>query len=261
MSFIADFIEQKNNENEKILSVFLTCGYPAKESFVNLALKILNAGSDMLEIGFPFSDPLADGPIIQHSSQMALEAGINLDTTFQLVKEIRRYTEKPLILMGYANPVLSYGTARFAVNAKDAGANGVIIPDIPIEEYDTFFDETFAGLDTIMLVTPTSANSRIVEIDKKSSGFVYCVSVSGTTGVHHQLNDSNLDFIANTSQLCKNKTLVGFGISSPESAERYKNVCNGVIVGSAVIKSVENDDDNFTNTIKLIKEIKSVLKD
>ncbi len=260
MKSISKYIEEKNTKNEKVLSVFLTAGFPDKKSFTHLALKILNAGADMLEIGFPFSDPLADGPIIQHSSQKALDNGINLKSTFNYLKEIRKVTDKPLILMGYANPVLSYGIKSFADDAKFCGANGVIIPDVPIEEYDNFFGGSFDGLDTILLITPTTHDNRIRMIDEKSSGFIYCVSVSGTTGVHHQDKSNSIEFIKRTrNTVKKNKTLVGFGISSPEDAKLFAPFCDGVIVGSAVIRSLMNDDSNFNNTLSLVSKIKDAL--
>ena len=260
MTPISKYIEEKNNSGKKILSVFLTAGFPDKNNFSQLALNILNAGADMLEIGFPFSDPLADGPIIQHSSQTALDNRINLKSTFNYLKEIRTETGKPIILMGYANPVLSYGIKRFADDAKLCGANGVIIPDVPIEEYNNFFGNSFDSLDTILLITPTTPDNRIKMIDEKSSGFIYCVSVSGTTGVHQQDKSSSIDFIKRTrNAVKKNKTLVGFGISNEEDAKLYAPYCDGVIVGSAVIKSLMNDDSSFSNTSGLVSKIKAAL--
>jgi tryptophan synthase alpha chain len=260
MSFINEYITLKNNSSEKVLSVFLTSGFPNKGSFIELALKVLDAGADMLEIGFPFSDPLADGPIIQHSSQVALENGVNLKTTFNFIKEIRKHTNKPLIMMGYANPVLSYGIKKFSDDAKVSGVNGVIIPDIPIEEYDNFFNGSFDGLDKILLITPTTSVERISLIDNKSSGFVYCVSVSGTTGIRNINKSESIDFIKKTrSVVKKNKTLVGFGISNKEDAKAYAPYCDGVIVGSAVIKSLMKDGKDFQQTLKLVSEIKKSL--
>ncbi len=259
MSYISDYIKKKNESNEKILSIFLTSGFPDKENFVNLALDIFDAGADMIEIGFPFSDPLADGPIIQASSQKALLNGINLQTTFQYVKEIREKSDKPLILMGYANPVLSFGVDKFAEAIKKSGANGVIIPDVPIDEYDNFFSNSFEEIDKILLITPTTSEERVKEIDKKSSGFVYCVSVSGTTGLHNK--NKSLEFIKGNQKLVtKNKMLVGFGISNEEDAKRYSTFCDGVIVGSAVIKSLMNENGNHDQTIELIRKLKEALK-
>ena len=260
MTNISNYISNKNNNKEKILSVFLTSGFPDKNKFVELALKILDTGADMLEIGFPFSDPLADGPIIQHSSQIALENGINLAKTFDFIKEIRKHSDKPLILMGYANPVLSYGIKKFSEDSKTFGVDGVIIPDIPIEEYENFYGNLFDEVNTILLVTPTTSDDRIKLIDEKSSGFVYCVSVSGTTGIYNQNKISSLDFIKRTRKVIrKNKTLVGFGISNEEDAKLFAPLCDGIIVGSAVIKSLMNDSSNYANTLALIKKLKLVL--
>lgn len=258
MSIISNYIKRKNDAGEKVLSIFLTSGFPDKNNFVKLALDVLNAGADMLEIGFPFSDPLADGPIIQLSSQEALKNGINLQNTFKYVTQIRESTDKPIILMGYANPVLSYGITRFADEVKNSGTNGIIIPDVPIDEYDNFFNNSFNEIDTILLVTPTTNEERVKEIDNKSSGFVYCVSVSGTTGLHNQ--DKSIEFIQRNQKLVtKNKMLVGFGISNEEDARKYIPYCDGVIVGSAVIKSLMNDDVNYKNTIEKVKKLKAAL--
>jgi tryptophan synthase alpha chain len=260
MSIITEYINLKNKSNEKVLSVFLTSGFPHKENFPKFALKVLEAGADMLEIGFPFSDPLADGPIIQNSSYKALMEGVNLSTTFEYVNEIRKSTNKPIILMGYANPVLSYGINRFAEQARSSGVNGIIIPDVPIEEYESFFGNFFTGLDIILLVTPTTSDERIKLIDEKSSGFVYCVSVSGTTGLHHQDKRAGIEFIKRAqSSISKNKTLVGFGISNGDDAKAFTHYCDGVIVGSAVIKSLTNDDKNYSNTIDLVISLKQAL--
>jgi tryptophan synthase alpha chain len=261
MSIITEYIKTKINLNEKILSVFLTSGFPCKEDFAELALKVLEAGADMLEIGFPFSDPLADGPIIQSSSYKALQDGINLAITFDYVSEIRKKTEKPVILMGYANPVLSFGVRKFAEQAEASGVNGIIIPDVPIEEYENFFGNFFNGLDIILLITPTTSDERIKLIDEKSSGFVYCVSVSGTTGLHHQNKFAGIEFIKRAhNTVSKNKTLVGFGISNGDDAKAFTPYCDGIIVGSAIIKSLSQDDKNYSSTIKLVKSLKQALK-
>ncbi len=260
MSFIEDYIQKKNKSNEKILSVFLTAGYPDKDRFTELALNILNAGADMLEIGFPFSDPLADGPTIQYSSYAALEKGINIDSAFEYAGQIRKGTDKPLIMMGYANPVLSYGIQKFADNAKAVGINGVIIPDVPIEEYDYFFNGSFEGLDTILLITPTTHENRIKKIDQKGTGFVYCVSVSGTTGSVNKNSEGTVSFLKNAySTVNKNKMLVGFGISGPDDAKRFAPYCDGVIVGSAIIKSLLDDTLPYKKTTELVRSLKSVL--
>jgi len=214
----------------------------------------------MLEIGFPFSDPIADGPIIQQSSQTALSNGIDLFKTLNYVKEINKHTDKPIILMGYANPLLSYGLEKFADDSKRIGVDGLIVPDIPLDEYDDFFTSKFDGTDIILLITPTTPTDKIKMIDEKSSGFVYCVSVTGTTGIQKTASKDNLQFIKNAYEQCtNNKVLVGFGISSVEDVEYYKPYYDGVIVGSAVIKSLMNDDSKYQKTLALIRKLKSSL--
>jgi len=259
-SKISKYIADKNTRGEKILSVFLTSGFPKKDSFVELALNVLDAGADMLEICFPFSDPIADGPIIQQSSQAALSNGIDLLKTLNYVKDIHEHTNKPIILMGYANPLLSYGLEKFADESKRIGVDGLIVPDIPLDEYDNFFTSKLDGMDIILFITPTTPTDKIIMIDEKSSGFVYCVSVTGTTGINKTASTDNLQFIKNAYEQCtNNRVLVGFGISSVEDAKYYKPYCDGVIVGSAIIKSLMNDDSKYQKTLALVRKLKSSL--
>lgn len=260
-SKISTYIKDKNLKGEKILSVFLTSGFPEKDTFLELALNVLDAGADMLEIGFPFSDPIADGPTIQQSSKIALSNGIDLLTTMNYVKEIKTHTDKPIILMGYANPLLSYGLEKFADDSKRIGVDGLIVPDIPLDEYDNFFTSALDETDIILLITPTTPTERIKLIDEKSSGFVYCVSVTGITGAQKTASTDNLLFIKNAYEQCtKNRVLVGFGISSVEDVKYYKPHCDGVIVGSVVIKSLMNDNSTYQKTLELVSNLKSGLK-
>jgi len=249
-------IEEVNNRSEKVLSVFLTAGYPDKENFVELALGVLDAGVDMLEIGIPFSDPLADGAVIQKSSLVAIENGVNLESVFEFSRSIRAKIDKPLILMGYANPVFRYGVIRFVSDAVNCGIDGLIIPDIPLEEYDSFYPSDGMFLDTILLTTPQSGEERIKKIDSISSGFVYCVSVSGTTGVRNSFTDSEIKSLQNTRRLIKkNKMLVGFGISTVENIKQVSPFCDGVIVGSAVIKKLE--ESGMAGVFDFVKTLKA----
>jgi tryptophan synthase alpha chain len=260
-SKISKYIDDKKQSGEKVLSVFLTSGFPDPNDFTELALKTLDAGADMLEIGFPFSDPLADGLVIQHSYQAALNNGINLKKTMEYVKKIKANTDKPIVLMGYANPLLSYGIDKFSVDSKSYGVDGLIVPDMTLDEYDDFFTSEFNGIDIILLITPTTPNDRIKLIDKKSSGFVYCVSLTGTTGIRKKTEGKNLEFIKRAYENCtNNRVLVGFGISDAEVAKAVKPFCDGVIVGSAVIKSLMDDDNNYQNTLELVRKLKSGLK-
>ena len=213
----------------------------------------------MLEIGIPFSDPIADGPIIQQASQKMLEAGINLSYIFKYAGQIRSKTDKPLILMGYANTVYRYGLKAFIADSYSSGINGLIIPDIPLEEYDTFWGrQRPEDLDIILLTTPTSGKERIRAIDSRSSGFVYCVSITGTTGLQNQFNAQTLVDIHNTYQLLrKNKMLIGFGIFGAADVQRFAPYCDGVIVGSAVIRALGDGSTprDYTQALKLIGEL------
>ncbi|MBI5809312.1 MAG: tryptophan synthase subunit alpha [Ignavibacteriales bacterium] len=239
MKNISEYIQSINKSERKVLSVFLTAGFPSKEKFLNYAETILNNGADMLEIGIPFSDPLADGSVIQASSQIALEQGINLNDVFELCDKLKTRTDKPIILMGYANPILKYGTNKFCANAINSGVSGLIIPDVPLEEYDSFYTTEFSLLQKIMLTTPTSSNERIKKIDELSEGFVYCVSVTGTTGTRNNFDETTFKNLERTYSLIKkNKMLIGFGISNAESVKSFIPYCDGVIVGSAVIKLI-----------------------
>jgi len=257
MSKIKTQIESLNDKNEKALTVFLTAGYPNVCGFSELAIRIIEAGADILEIGLPFADSLADGPVIQSSYIEALKQNVNLDLTLKMISEIRAKTDIPIILMSSSNPILSYGKNKFIEDAVKNEINGVIIPDVPLEEYDDFFENSFSGLDTILLTTPTSSEQRIKEIDKRSSGFLYCVSVVGTTGIRNNFDNSVLENLDRTYNLVKNnKMQIGFGISSIEDVKRFSPFCDGVIVGSAVVKSLINSSANYSETLPLIKELK-----
>ena len=259
MSVIKNQIKAINDKGDKALSIFLTSGFPNKKNFTELALNIFNAGADILEIGIPFSDPIADGSVIQKSSQLALKNGINISATFEYVQEIRKFSAKPILLMGYANPILAYGIERFAKDSYYSGVNGLIIPDIPVNEQKVFYKNHFNNLDIISLIAPTTSVNRIKMIDEKSSGFVYCVSINGITGINFdkEINENYLKTIKNT--ITKNKTLVGFGISSPNDAKKVLPYCDGIIVGSVIIKSLLKEKPPYQKTLNLVSELKNSL--
>lgn len=239
MKKVSTHIEKLNESGKKALSIFLTAGFPSKENFVELALTVLNSGSDMLEIGIPFSDPLADGPVIQASSQAAIENGVTLKDVFGYCETINAKTDKPIILMGYANPILKCGVKNFCKDAQSSGVSGLIVPDVPLEEYESFYADDFKNFEKILLTTPTSSDERIKEIDKRSEGFVYCVSVTGTTGARTNFDENVLKNLERTYSIVnKNKMLIGFGISTAENVKTFLPYCDGVIVGSAVIKKI-----------------------
>jgi tryptophan synthase alpha chain len=239
MKTIANYIWSVNNQNRKVLSIFLTAGFPDRNHFTDLALKTFDAGADIIELGIPFSDPIADGPVIQRSSQQALENGINMNSVFKYAEFIKKNSGKPIILMGYANPILHYGINQFIRDTASSGIDGLIVPDIPLDEYDDFWSQKPAHLELILLTTPTSPDRRIRAIDSKSEGFVYCVSVTGTTGVRQKFSGETVRILEQTYQLVKkNKMLIGFGISGPQDIKNFRPYCDGVIVGSAVIHTL-----------------------
>lgn len=261
MSYISDYIKKLNAQNEKALSVFLSAGFPDKNNFCELAINALESGADMIEVGFPFSDPLADGPTIQRSSQISLENGTTLRDVFSYVEKIKIKSAKPIILMGYANPALHYGTKQFFADAKNCGADGLIIPDISIDEYDNFYNDKPKELDAVLLTTPVSNQERIKKIDSLSEGFVYCVSVLGTTGTREGFDEKTVDSIKKTRSIVKkNKMLIGFGISNEKSIEQIKDYCDGVIVGSAVIKELlDASAESRLKALNLISRLKKAL--
>ena len=257
-SKLEKYINNITGKGSKVLSIFLTCGFPSNEEFEELALSILDAGADMIELGVPFSDPIADGSVIQYSSQIALSNGITLESTLEVAEKIKNKSDKPVILMGYANPFFNYGISNLANSIQEIGIEGIIVPDVPIEEYDIFFGNDFNDIDTIMLVSPNSSSKRVIEIGKKSSGFVYCVSVKGITGKQKFVEQNSVDYVGKTKNILKHKNvLVGFGISDENSAKTFSDVSDGIIIGSAVIKSLMNSNGTHTETLDLIKRIKN----
>jgi len=238
----------EHSKNKKVMSLFLTAGYPSPDTTVEMVMHCIEAGADIIELGMPFSDPLADGPTIQRSSARAIEQGIQLEKVFSMVKDIRTKTETPIILMGYMNTLLHYGVERFCDHAAQAGVDGLILPDLPLEEQDWisgFAQKT--GLSHIHLVAPNTPEDRMQWIDAHSDGFVYCVSVTGVTGSRdgNQLQASVDLFIDRVvKNITKNPVLIGFGIRNKEDALRVSAKVDGFIVGSALIEQIERHYPN-----------------
>lgn len=232
----------EREEGEKVMTLFLTAGYPSPEVTAELVLGFEKAGADLIELGIPFSDPLADGPTIQYSSTEAIRQGITMERIFSIVEEIRSSSEIPLVLMGYINPILSYGVASFCKRAAEAGADGLILPDITLEEAGLIEEEAKAhGLAQIHLVAPNTSDERMEEIDRRSSGFVYCVSVTGVTGARDggEVARSVERFIDRVNtHVTRNPKLVGFGIKNHEDAQQISSRADGFIVGSALIETI-----------------------
>jgi len=228
------------SNSKTALMPYFTIGYPDYGTSLDVIEACVEAGADLMELGVPFSDPLADGPTIQHSTQIALGNGITVARCLEAVTELRsRGVVIPLILMGYVNPILAYGMEKFVTDAARAGVNGFIIPDLPpeeageLEEYCQQHD-----LDLIFLLSPNSSNNRIGLVTEKSSGFVYLVSVTGITGERNKLPVELSDFVDRVRAQTGKPLAVGFGISTPEQTATVGKIADGVIVGSALIKAV-----------------------
>ena len=225
-------------ENKKAFIAFLTAGDPDYETSLANFKAVLDAGADLIEVGIPFSDPIAEGPVIQEADIRALSGGMTTDKVFELVKEIRRDYDTPIVFMTYANPVFHYGTDRFFKNASEAGADGIIIPDCPFEERHEF-DETAEkyGMDFISMIAPTSEN-RIKEIAAQAKGFIYVVSSLGVTGVRSEIKTDLGSIMKAIKEVTDTPAAVGFGISTPEQAKKVCEVADGAIVGSAMVRIV-----------------------
>jgi tryptophan synthase alpha chain len=229
----------------KAFIAFVTAGDPSLEETYKLVLEMEKQGADIVELGIPFSDPIADGPVIQTSSQRALEKGVNLNKIFHLVKELRKKTDVPLVFLSYYNPIFHYGVERFVEDAVQSGVDGVIVADLPPEEAQEIKIFSFKeGLDTIFLAAPTSSTERLHKVAEASTGFIYCVSVAGVTGVRNSLAQSLKQRVESIKKITDKPVAVGFGVSSTKTAEWVASFADGVIVGSAIVKVVQ---DNLKN--------------
>ncbi len=249
MSRIANLFSTKK---EKVLNIYCTAGYPEAGSTLSVLKALQDNGADMIEIGMPYSDPLADGPVIQQSSTVALANGMSISKLFDQLKDFRKTIRVPVLLMGYMNPVLQYGFERFCENVAAAGIDGLILPDLPMYEFETEYGAIIKkhGLDFIFLVTPETSDERIKKLDELSSGFLYAVSSSSTTGRDKNMTDvrSYLKKLENLK--LKNPVLVGFGIKDKQGFEDACQHANGAIIGTAFIKALETS----TSIEKSVKE-------
>jgi len=233
------------SKKENILSVYFTAGYPKLEDTVPIIQELVKNGVDLIEIGMPFSDPVADGPVIQHSSLISLQNGMSVRKLFDQLKDIRQSVDLPLILMGYINPVLQYGVEAFCLKCKEVGIDGLIIPDLPLDVYQKEFQAIFEAnnLHNIFLITPQTSAERLRIIDEASSGFIYMVSSNATTGAKTSVSDFQMEYFERVRSInLKNPRLIGFGISN---AETFANACryaNGAIIGSAFVKAMEGNE-------------------
>lgn len=229
------------NKPKDILNIYFTAGYPALEDTVNVLESLQEAGVDMVEIGLPFSDPLADGPVIQRSSHQALENGMSLNLLFSQLKDSRKSIHFPIVLMGYLNPIMQYGIENFLKECQTIGIDGLILPDLPLEEYEAHYQSLFKqyGVDNILLVTPETSQERLRRIDKLSSGFIYAVSSSSTTGTDKDWDKQKNYFKNLKDSALKNPILTGFGVKNKETFKAATQYTNGAIIGSAFVKTLQ----------------------
>ena len=235
-------IQAKLNEDKKLLSIYFSAGFPSIDDTVEIIKNLEKSGVDMIEIGLPFSDPLADGPTIQASSTKALKNGMHTALLFEQLKDIRKGVTIPLILMGYFNPMLQFGVEAFCKKCHEIGIDGFIIPDLPAqvyhEEYKSIFDRY--GLINIFLITPQTSNERIRYMDSISEGFIYMVSSASTTGAQNGFGAVQQNYFKRIADLnLKNPQIVGFGISNHETFTQATTHTKGAIIGSAFIKHIE----------------------
>lgn len=245
MGRIENKFSSLNSKNEKALIVYLTAGDPSLSVTKELILSLEKAGADILEIGVPFSDPTADGPVIQAASQRALKAGTTLQGVLDLVTAVRKVSEIPIVLFGYFNPIFSYGVKKFAAAASDAGVDGVLVVDLPYEEARELRDYTdAAGLDFIALVAPTTDKERLKKISADATGFLYYISITGITGTAAPQPENINRAIVKIRQITNLPIAVGFGISTPEQAREIGHFADGIVIGSAVVRLIDENKAN-----------------
>jgi tryptophan synthase alpha chain len=254
MSRISKLFKRKSNN---ILNVYCTAGFPQLESTLAVLKALQETGTDMIELGMPYSDPVADGPTIQHSNSIALQNGMTIRKLFSQLKDFRKEIHLPVILMGYMNPVLQYGFEKFCAEAAAVGIDGLIIPDLPEWEFENEYGPIIKknGLDFIFLVAPETSEARIKKLDELSSGFLYAVSSSSTTG-----SDKNLEYVKVYLQKLKslklkNPILVGFGIKDKKTFSAACENANGAIIGTAYIKAIENSNNINGTTEQFLRSI------
>ncbi|MDG1570725.1 tryptophan synthase subunit alpha [Robiginitalea sp. M366] len=237
-------IHQALEKPGKLLSIYYTAGFPNLEDTVPILEELQAAGADMVEIGLPFSDPLADGPTIQESSTRALRNGMHTELLFEQLKDVRKTVDLPLILMGYFNPVLQYGVEAFCRKCKEVGIDGLILPDLPLEIYQRDYQHLMApyGLSMVFLISPQTGEARIRQIDAASDSFIYMVSSASTTGVQDQFGQGQDAYFDRIHAMeLKHPQVVGFGISDAQSFQKATRTAKGAIIGSAFIRLLERE--------------------
>jgi tryptophan synthase alpha chain len=264
MSRISEKFDYLRSKKEKALIVYLTAGDPSLAITKKLILALEKAGVDILEIGVPFSDPTADGPVIQAASQLALKAGTTLDGVLKLVEEVRQLSGIPIVLFGYFNPIFAYGVKKFAHDAQKVGVDGILVVDLPPEEAQELRQYTdIAGIDFISLVAPTTGKERTRRIAAEAMGFIYYVSITGITGTAAPKIADIKTAVEKIRKITKLPIAVGFGISQPQQAREIAQFADGIVIGSAVVKLIDENRNN-SDLIKIVSgyagEIKRALR-
>ncbi|MFZ4863527.1 tryptophan synthase subunit alpha [Sphingobacterium sp. Mn56C] len=241
---------QLNKNANGLLSIYYTAGYPTLDSTLPIAQALEEAGADFLEIGIPYSDPVADGPTIQHSSEKAIKNGMTLPVLFEQLKELRAKVSIPIFLMGYFNPVLQYGVANFCKSCQEVGVSGTIIPDLPMYEYEELYQSVYEqyGISNVFLVTPQTSEERIRKIDSLSTSFIYLLSSNATTGKNLEVKDQSEAYFKRIQDMdLRNPVVIGFGISNNETFKKATQYANAAIIGTAFVKLLA--EKNYMETI------------
>ena len=236
-----------SKKKKEVLNIYFTAGYPKINDTLRIARTLEAAGVDIIEIGIPYSDPIADGPTIQDSSQKALDAGMSLKLLMRQLQDLRKHIKIPVILMGYINPVLQYGFTKFCQDCKEVGIDGVILPDLPMQEYAEMYQVTFEeyGIYNIFLMTPQTSEKRVLQINEASKGFIYMVSSASITGAKQEVSQAQIDYFERIQKMNLSvQRLIGFGISNKETFDNACQYASGAIIGSAFINQLNKDDSD-----------------
>jgi tryptophan synthase alpha chain len=257
-----DRIAHLFDNDHAALMPYFPLGFPDAATSLNVITAMSIAGADAFEIGLSFSDPLADGPVIQHATQVALEQGITVKQSLEMIAELRaRGVTQPFLVMGYYNPILAHGLERFVEDAALAGTDGFIVPDLPPEEADELDRLCRArGLGLIYFLAPTSTDGRVQLIAQKAQGFIYLVSIAGVTGARSQVASGLSDFVRRIRQATSTPIAIGFGVSTPEQAAEVSQIADGVIVGSALVQIVDRAEDKPQAAARFIRELKAGMR-
>lgn len=239
MNLIYNILKEKSSNN---LSIYFTAGFPGLHDTTKVIQELSNARVDFIEVGLPYSDPLADGPTIQKSSHKALQNGINLDIVFDQLLQIKKTNKTPLVLMGYLNQLLKYGEEKFCQNVVDCGIDTLILPDLPMVEYENHYQSLFDsyGINNVFLITPQTTDERILKIDSYTKSFIYMVASSAITGAKGEISEEQIAYFKRIKSMnLKSKLIIGFGISDHQTFSKACEFANGAIIGSAFIEHIE----------------------